>query len=821
MKKSILFLAGTALLFAGCAKVEDEAPIPENGKRVVTLKATVNEADTRVSVESDGTYQWQSGDEIGVWVVDSYGGKPYPYTTQDSGTTANFEVSLDAGEDIGEYAFYPFSEDHFVSGEGPQFALDANLQYVEDATNMPMLGTVSNGAISFKSVGGVIKLTVNNIPSDAARLLFSAKDLNGDDLFISGVFPVSGDQINAGGIMGVNSVNIDFTGKWQSSMVFYVPLPTGTYGGFEIEFDNANSSKTLASKKVNFGSTGLTIERNQIIVAPALDAAPDYSGEWIMVGEHNNSFFACPAYSGGNNIDGVEVSISENVVTSDDNTIKMTFTKVTTGDYKGLYTIQDNNGWYLYAASASKNYLKANLSIDNNSANDYYWSISADDNGGFSIVASQSDNHNILRFNTSSALFSCYVISNQGNIEGSNVQLYKWDNAVFVTPTCATPAISCINNLITITCSTTDATIYYEIGTTESTTSDPTTASAVYDPSNKPSITADSYVKAIAVADGHNNSAVAGASVTYTEPSSDVWTLVTDASTLAAGDVIVFACNSKGAVAGSYNSGYLNSVTSNVSFSSNYGELDYLPADALQFILGGSTDEWTFTCDNGQLFSKSTNLNFNNDGDGKWKISIDSNNNAIIENCTSGNGKLLYNSSNPRFKTYTSNQTAIQLYRKQTATPLNDWSLVNTSNVTFGTSNSYISTPCDIVINNNTFSGAKAGTSNDGGFVRITVPQGTKVLHLHLASWSGKTVTVSIKRTTAGTSVGGALTLKSDSGISGNSPFTLQETDVSLFHHAVTLSSSETGLSDDLSLDISSSASSGEKRFVIWGVNYE
>lgn len=272
MRKSILFLASAALLFAGCAKVEDEAPIPEEGKRVVTLKASIDEDDTRVSVETDRTYKWQSGDEIGVWVVNTYGGAPYSYTTEDSGTTANFEVSLDEGESIGEYAFYPFSENHFVSGEGPRFALDANLQYIEDATNMPMLGTVSNGAISFKSVGSVIKLTVNNIPSDAAHLLFSAKDLNGDNLFISGVFPVSGDQITAGGIMGVNTVNIDFTGKRQSSMVFYVPLPTGTYGGFVIEFDNANSSETLASKKVSFGTNGLTVHRNEIIVAPALNA---------------------------------------------------------------------------------------------------------------------------------------------------------------------------------------------------------------------------------------------------------------------------------------------------------------------------------------------------------------------------------------------------------------------------------------------------------------------------------------------------------------------------------------------------------------------
>ena len=815
MKKSILFLAGATLLFAGCTKVEDEAPIPENGKRVVTLKATVNESDTRVSVESDGTYNWQAGDKIGVWVVDSYGGATYPYTTEDSGTTANFEVSLDAGEDIGEYAFYPFSEDHFVSGEGPRFALDANLQYVEDATNMPMLGTVSGGTISFKSVGGVIKLTVNNIPSDAAHLLFSAKDLNGDDLFISGVFPVSGDQITAGGIMGFNTVNIDFTGKWKSSMEFYVPLPTGTYGGFEIEFDNANSSKTLAAKKVNFGTTGLTVSRNEIILAPALDAAPDYSGEWILVGEHNNSFYACPAYtSGDNNIHGVEVSISENVVTSDDNTIKMTFTKVTSGDFKGLYTIQDANDWYLYAASSSSNNLKAKSSIDNGSPANYYWSIEDDGNGGFSIVASLSSNRNKLRYNGASNLFACYE---NNSSTGSNVKLYRWEDAIFVTPTCATPAISCANNIITISCATDDATIYYEIGATETATNDPTISSAVYDPSNKPSITADSYVKAIAIASGYNDSEVAGVPVYYTEPSDGVWTLVTDASTLAVGDVIVFASNSKGAVAGPLNGEFLTKI--DATFSSDLNTIEFLPSDALQFTLGGSIGAWTFTCSAGTLSSsEAKKVNLSGNGTSTWSISFNGNN-AVIDTGNNDIGKLWYNSSNPRFTTYTSNQTAIQLYRKQK--PVSSYATVNTSNLNLSTGNSFNSTTCRVTIKNETVDGAKAGSGSNGGSVRITVPQGTKVLHLHLAGWKDVIVKVNITRTTAGTSVGETITLRSDTGVSGNGPYSLTETDASKFYHAVTLSNSATGLADDLTLDISSAGTSGEKRFIMWGVNYE
>lgn len=360
MKKSILFLAGAVLLFAGCAKVEDEAPIPETGKRVVTLKATIDEADTRVSVETDGTYHWQAGDEIGVWVVDSDGGVPYKYTTEDSGTTANFAVTLDDGEAIGEYAFYPYSEDSFVDGEGPRVALDANLDYVEGTTYMPMLGTISSdGTISFKSVGGVIKLTVNNIPSNAARLLFSAKDTDNENLVISGVFPVSGDQITAGGIMGLNSVNIDFTDKWKSSMEFYVPLPTGTYGGFELEFVNANSSETLVSKKVNFGQTGLTVSRNQIIVAPALDAAPPVvekyytkvnsnadlvSGQYLIVYEEGSVAFngALGTLDAVNN--GISVVMNNGKILSTPETDAASFT-INIGSTNS--TIKSASGYYI------------------------------------------------------------------------------------------------------------------------------------------------------------------------------------------------------------------------------------------------------------------------------------------------------------------------------------------------------------------------------------------------------------------------------------------------------------------------------------------
>ena len=671
MKKFFFLLTGAALMFAGCAKVENENTqvVPEKGTHSVTLQATISNADTRVSADNNGIFAWQETDQISV--ITKYGSLEGELVFSNGITItddkATFTFDLNEGQTLGQYAFYPAAEGCMVDSDGfIGFGLRHQLDYAPGVTNMPMLGTLSSNGASFAPVGGVIKLTVASVPSEANYLRFSVpgKKIAGTFLVDNGA--IAAEDYDGSDLQAYNYVDIIIPDAYrESTMEFYIPVPTGNLGNPTFAFYKSGETNPLYSISPRIQG-GLVIERKDIIVPPELDASPNYSGEWIMAGEADGDYYACPAYTSGNNIHGVEVTVNGNVVTSDNQTLKMTFTRVTTGTYKGMYTIQDANEWYLYAAGSSNNYLKATASINSSSAADYYWDIEEDPDDGFSIIASKSEKRNILRFNNTNngPLFNCYSVTSSG-VAGSNVLLYKYEDAVIETPSCATPAISCSNNVITITCGTADATIYYEIGADEATTNEPTTSSSVYDSSNKPSIAANSYVKAIAVADGYNNSTVAGASVTYTENNPETWTLVTSTSELVAGDLIVIACNTQGAVAGSLNSnkGYLTSVTSGVSFSSDNGTIVSLPSEALQFTLGGSTDEWTFTCIAGQLYTKSTNLNFSNDGNGKWKISFD-NNNAIVENSTSSNEKLYYNSGSPRFKTYTSNQTAIQLYRK-------------------------------------------------------------------------------------------------------------------------------------------------------------
>jgi len=149
------------------------------------------------------------------------------------------------------------------------------------------------------------------------------------------------------------------------------------------------------------------------------------------------------------------------------------------------------------------------------------------------------------------------------------------------------------------------------------------------------------------------------------------WTLVTDASTLKAGDQLVFAetTNTKGDfVAGSLNGKYLNSIAA--TFSDN--TIPTLPTSAVVFTLGGSSGKWTFSTNNKLLGSTAAKALALGSGTTTWTIAINSSDGkATIANTNSSYGKILYNRDSPRFLNYTSNVSASmllpQLYRLETS----------------------------------------------------------------------------------------------------------------------------------------------------------
>ena len=97
------------------------------------------------------------------------------------------------------------------------------------------------------------------------------------------------------------------------------------------------------------------------------------------------------------------------------------------------------------------------------------------------------------------------------------------------------------------------------------------------------------------------NAATATATITVTAPATveGIWTLVTNATNLKAGDEIVIASNTKGKVAAALTDDYLGEY--GVSFSNDKNTITALPATALVFTLGGSAESWTLTNDGKSL----------------------------------------------------------------------------------------------------------------------------------------------------------------------------------------------------------------------------
>lgn len=142
-------------------------------------------------------------------------------------------------------------------------------------------------------------------------------------------------------------------------------------------------------------------------------------------------------------------------------------------------------------------------------------------------------------------------------------------------------------------------------------------------------------------------------------PTTKTWKLVTDASTLKAGDKLAIVSTSKGKIASAtISGGYITELS--VSISNN--SFETLPSDAAELTLGGSSTSWTLTNASGKLLgaTKVKKVAWGS-GTTTWTILIAKNGDATIQNSTSSYGRFLYNVNDPRFTTYISNTSTSML----------------------------------------------------------------------------------------------------------------------------------------------------------------
>ena len=261
MKKTLYILASlTAVLIASCAKVTEEKDTIDDPVVGTTLRAAVEGVDTKVSANAVGVYNWQASDKIAV--LDD-AGDVYEFTAASAGTTSEFNCA--SSITLGSYAAYPYSTSFAATGDAVTFVIPSTIIYSADATNMPMLGKISGDVVTFKAVGGLLKLIVYGVPSGSTQLEFAAKAQK-----VSGNFAIADASIEspviATAVKGAsdNTITIDYTGKYSANMVFYIPLPTGTIEGFDLTFNDLGATHKSVS-------VDLTVARNGIILAPTLN----------------------------------------------------------------------------------------------------------------------------------------------------------------------------------------------------------------------------------------------------------------------------------------------------------------------------------------------------------------------------------------------------------------------------------------------------------------------------------------------------------------------------------------------------------------------
>ena len=144
--------------------------------------------------------------------------------------------------------------------------------------------------------------------------------------------------------------------------------------------------------------------------------------------------------------------------------------------------------------------------------------------------------------------------------------------------------------------------------------------------------------------------------------------IVTDASTLKAGDQLIIASNTKGKTASATISSSVMGVIDS-SFSSDKKTIISVGNGTAILTLGGSKDAWTLTNASGKKLGVTAVKKVAwGSGTTTWKITISSNN-ATIQSTTSSYGRFLHNVNSPRFTTYTSNTSSSmllpQIYRLQ------------------------------------------------------------------------------------------------------------------------------------------------------------
>ena len=237
--RSLISLAMAASLITACSNEEELTSTTTEGM----LRATMEESHpaTRVGFDTQGKFFWSQNDALGV-TTSSAPTTFTKFTLQEGCGQASGAFSGKYSGKIEGYAVYPYNTNHSMNGTTLTYNFPTNYTYSQVDTdyftteqgkgnsfNPAMWGSINNGSVALKHLGGVFCIKIEKMPLTAGKLIFFAdKKITGNfEVDLAAATPILSSQ--DGGIPD-NAVTISFSGATENGQgVFYVPVPTGTY----------------------------------------------------------------------------------------------------------------------------------------------------------------------------------------------------------------------------------------------------------------------------------------------------------------------------------------------------------------------------------------------------------------------------------------------------------------------------------------------------------------------------------------------------------------------------------------------------------------
>lgn len=287
MKKTLLYFAAVTALFAACTKEIEETIKPvdegESSQTEVHSYKLVASIPTKTTL-TDDIFNWASGETIAV--------------ADETTTLKEFAISEDEEERAAgiftydgaltgslRYAVTPADNVTIpsTSGNEVQIELPTNYSYVAGQTNAVMISTapvLESGTYTahFAHTMALIKVSYTNVPVGTKYFKLTM------DKYISGVtltkdastaVAISTDDVDEASI-GTKKKYVTVTlasavSAANTSITFYVPVPTGTYESFKVQLCDADDH-ILSEKNRDLAAAGksLTLAKADVFATPAI-----------------------------------------------------------------------------------------------------------------------------------------------------------------------------------------------------------------------------------------------------------------------------------------------------------------------------------------------------------------------------------------------------------------------------------------------------------------------------------------------------------------------------------------------------------------------